>query len=58
MPLGRGEAAGDKTDRRRLDVTFDAGDLTGEAHARIGLEAKRGVQQLWAVEESVAMQPA
>ena len=31
QPLRGGEATGKKTDRRRLDVAFAAGDLSGKA---------------------------
>ena len=57
-PLGRGKAPGKQADGGALDVAFDAGDLAGEAQARLGLQPQRGVEQLRAVEECVAVQAA
>src|SRR5262249_61288316 len=54
-PFSSGKASGDQSNCGRLDVTFDACELPGEAQTRIGLEAKRGVEQLRAVEEGIAM---
>src|SRR5204862_4926379 len=41
--------------RRRLDVAFDAGDLSGEENAVVALCLKRRTQMLRAVDERVAM---
>ena len=41
-----------------LDVALAAGDLSGKAQPRLGLEPQRLVEQLWRIEEGVAVQPA
>ena len=46
QPLGGGEAAGQQADGGALDIALDAGDLAGEAQARLGLQAQRAVEQL------------
>ena len=40
------------------DVALAAGDLSGKAQPRLGLEPQRLVEQLWRIEEGVAVQPA
>ena len=57
-PRRRREAAGQQADRGALDITFDAGDLPGEAQPRHRLEPQHAVEQARAVEEGVAVQPA
>ena len=42
QPLGGGEAAGQQADGGALHIALDAGDLAGEAQARVGLQPQRG----------------
>ena len=44
-PLGRGEPAGQQAHGGALDIALDAGDLAGEAQARVGLQAQLAVEQ-------------
>src|SRR4051794_21791609 len=53
-----GKAAGQQADGGGFDVAFAAGDLPGKAQPRFGLEPQRAVEQLWRIDEGVAMQPA
>ena len=57
-PFRRGEAAGEEADRRRLDIALAAGDLSGKAQPRHGLEPQRRVEQFRRIEERIAVQPA
>ena len=57
-PLRSREPAGEQADRRRFHIAFAAGDLAGEAQSRIGAQPQALVEQLWGVEEGIAMQPA
>src|SRR5712691_8006006 len=44
-----------QANRRRFDVAFDAGDLTGEENARVALRLKRRCEMLRSIDERVAM---
>src|SRR5262245_2941063 len=57
-PFRRGKAPGDEPDRRRLDITLAARDLSGKAQPRIRLEPQARIEKLRAVEEGVAVKPA
>ena len=57
-PLGRGKAAGEEADGRGFHIALAAGDLAGEAPARIGLEPQRFIEKLGRIEEGVAVQAA
>src|SRR5262249_30784428 len=48
----------DQADTCRFHVTFTAGHLAGKTEARLSAQAQLMVQQLWRIEEGVAMQPA
>src|SRR3954447_11283671 len=52
------ETAGQQSYCGALDITLDPGDLPGEAQPRHRSEAQRAVEQVRAVEEGVAVQPA
>ena len=57
-PAFRGrEAAGQEPDGGDFDITLDAGDLAGEAQARLGLEPELAVEQLRAVEKVLRWRP-
>jgi len=56
--LGRGHAAGDQSDGGAFNIPLDAGDLAGEAEARIGFELEVAAQDFWRIEEGIAVQPA
>ena len=53
-----GKAPRDEAYGGRLDIALHAGDLTGEAQARLGLEPQAPVEQPGRVDEGVAVQPA
>ena len=50
--------AGEQADGGGFHIALAAGDLAGEAPARIGLQPQRLVEQLGRIEEGVAMQAA
>src|SRR6185312_12278841 len=58
QPFGGGEASRDEADRGALDIALAAGDLSGEAQARRGPEAKTRVEQARRVEIGVAVDTA
>ena len=53
-----GEAPGEETDRRRLDIALAARDLSGKAQPRHGVEPQRRVEQFRRIEERVAVKAA
>src|SRR5438105_9417105 len=58
LPLGGCKPAGEKTDGGGFNITLAACDLAGEPQARFGTKAQRRIEQLWRIEEGVAMQTA
>src|SRR5436190_13785440 len=58
LPLGGWKPAGEKTDGGGFNITLTARDLAGEPQARLGTKAQRRIEQLWRMEERVAMQTA
>src|SRR5689334_6227813 len=56
--LGSGKASGEEPDRGAFDIAFDTGDLAREADLRSRFETQALVEQLRAVDEGVAMEPA
>src|SRR6266487_2530335 len=57
-PFGGGEATGDEPDGGGFHVTLAAGDLAGKAQTWLGSKPQSAIEQLWRVEERVAMKAA
>src|SRR5689334_888633 len=57
-PFGRRETAGEQSDRSRFNVALTAGDLAGEAPARIRRQPQARIEQFWRIEKSIAMETA
>src|SRR5262245_65730502 len=57
-PLGGREAARDEPDGGGFHVAFAAGDLTGKAQARLGIEPQSAIEELRRVQEGVAVKAA
>src|SRR5437763_13134471 len=58
LPLGGCKSAGEKTDGGGFNIALATSDLAGEPQVRLGTKAQRRIEQLWRVEERVAMQTA
>src|SRR3954451_25061834 len=56
--ISRSVEAGDQADAGRLDVTLAARHLAGKAEPRLRAQAQLAVEQLWRIQEGVAMQAA
>ena len=56
--VGRGIEAGDQADAGGFHIALAAGHLAGKAQPRLRAQPQLAVQQLWRVEEGVAMQAA
>src|SRR5215218_749897 len=54
--LGSRETAGEQTYSRGFNISFAAGDLSGKAQARIGLQPELMIQEFGRVQKGIAMQ--
>src|SRR5262249_28983332 len=57
-PFGGCKPAGEKPNGGRFHVALAAGDLTGKAQARLGVEPQGAIEELGRVEEGVAVKAA
>src|SRR5262249_49082466 len=57
-PFGGREAARDEPDGGGFHVALAAGDLTGKAQARLGIEPQNAIEELGRVQEGVAVKAA
>src|SRR5262249_60672831 len=57
-PFGGREATRDEPDGGGFHVALAAGDLTGKAQARLGIEPQNAIEELGRVQEGVAVKAA